>query len=106
MIVQERRTVAIGNHKTTTSNLFINTEKETLFINFAPIDDLEVPACTFKYSHPTGFNMMCDALADLGFQPGQVIADNEQVAIELEVDVTVTQKDQYRNSSFKIITEE
>ena len=103
MIVQENRVVETGTHEATTSNLYVNTEKETLFINFKPIGEEQVPACSFKFSHPTGASMMWETLGKLGYKVGDVIPDDEVVPLTRQCEIDVTKNGSYKNSSINSV---
>ena len=104
MIVQENQVVDTGQHLAMTSNLFVNTDKETLFINFQNIGEEQVPACSFKFSHPTGAAMMWETLGKLGYKVGEVIPDDVVVPLARQCEISVTKNGSYKNSSIDSVS--
>ena len=103
MLIVERNLVEAGEYQTTTRSVRVDTVRGVGFINYADYEGKEIPASTFRLSHPTGIRLFMDALIRLGYKAGDNVPEDTNIAIKKTVTVKCIPSDdgQFLNTALR-----
>lgn len=87
-----------GTYNTVATGLKFDTEKEVAYINFALHEEKEIPAATFRYTHPQGARLLLNVCKALEIDIEADIPDDGRILLSKPTTVKCAYNDSWLNT--------